>query len=416
MKDECKVLADGLFDILKQVYPQADNWYVSQSKKGKWFLTTTNDNTLQHGEGNTVIITNEFAKFITARIEQLSSAEWEKALLSLTCGGSEFVDDPKRCVEYVKDIQAMQHKQIVSLTKRLKEAEQLSSVEGVRAEELWRKNLELMRRLYNTVDGIWKSEAMEELRQAMLDTQKFIDIAAISEALSLKGNEFSCSRNGIKRDGESCSLNNQCTYPECAVSPATKEPFTTLGDYFLMPEATNNNTAATPLDYDAVYFTEWLDKNGYRIHGWDTNQRVEVYQKYKSETATQTPPKAEPRQICFTEETGKQIDGYEYLAPPKAEQELLPHERDLLINGRFDNPVSDEAPPVQAEQPTEKVDEVSANPLFNKYDDSFDHYKTAWRHIVRAEELVGWKTFYFMVLDIQNEAGKDSNYKLLKSH
>jgi len=49
-----------------------------------------------------------------------SVCEWEKALVSLTAGGSEFVGDPKRCVEYVKEIQASQHRLIVKLTRQIK--------------------------------------------------------------------------------------------------------------------------------------------------------------------------------------------------------------------------------------------------------------------------------------------------------
>ena len=36
--------------------------------------------------------------------------------------------------------------------------------------------------------------------------------------LNNKGEEVKlkeCNRNGIKRDGESCTLNNNCTYPKC---------------------------------------------------------------------------------------------------------------------------------------------------------------------------------------------------------
>jgi hypothetical protein len=40
---------------------------------------------------------------------------WEKALLGLTPGGSEFVDDPHYCFDYIKDYQASQHKFICKL-------------------------------------------------------------------------------------------------------------------------------------------------------------------------------------------------------------------------------------------------------------------------------------------------------------
>ena len=46
-----------------------------------------------------------------------------RALESLTPGGSEYVGDPKRCVYFVKEAQAMQHRVILAWAKRAKEAE-----------------------------------------------------------------------------------------------------------------------------------------------------------------------------------------------------------------------------------------------------------------------------------------------------
>jgi len=31
----------------------------------------------------------------------------------------------------------------------------------------------------------------------------------------LRDKEYNCSKNGIKREGESCTLNNNCIYPKC---------------------------------------------------------------------------------------------------------------------------------------------------------------------------------------------------------
>ena len=42
--------------------------------------------------------------------------EWQKALVSLTAGGSEFTDDPKYCVEFIKGIMKSQHDRIIKLT------------------------------------------------------------------------------------------------------------------------------------------------------------------------------------------------------------------------------------------------------------------------------------------------------------
>ena len=32
-----------------------------------------------------------------------------------------------------------------------------------------------------------------------------------------------CSKNGIKKEGESCSLNNNCTYPDCLKKTFTEK-------------------------------------------------------------------------------------------------------------------------------------------------------------------------------------------------
>lgn len=32
-----------------------------------------------------------------------------------------------------------------------------------------------------------------------------------------------CSKNGIKKEGESCSLNNNCTYPDCLEKSFTEK-------------------------------------------------------------------------------------------------------------------------------------------------------------------------------------------------
>ncbi len=31
-----------------------------------------------------------------------------------------------------------------------------------------------------------------------------------------------CNKNGIKREGESCTLNNNCTYPNCKIPTSTE--------------------------------------------------------------------------------------------------------------------------------------------------------------------------------------------------
>ena len=56
------------------------------------------------------------AKFGSEWQKESNASEWELALISLTPSGSEFCGDSKRCVEFVRDFNAGQHKQIVDLT------------------------------------------------------------------------------------------------------------------------------------------------------------------------------------------------------------------------------------------------------------------------------------------------------------
>lgn len=50
-------------------------------------------------------------------------ARYDLALQSLTPGGSEYVGDPERCVQFVKDTRQMQHETIVKAVKERKAAE-----------------------------------------------------------------------------------------------------------------------------------------------------------------------------------------------------------------------------------------------------------------------------------------------------
>jgi rubredoxin len=55
---------------------------------------------------------------------QWRAQEWALALQSLTPGGSEYVDDPERCVAFVRETRKSQHAAILAATKRAKEAAQ----------------------------------------------------------------------------------------------------------------------------------------------------------------------------------------------------------------------------------------------------------------------------------------------------
>jgi len=43
-----------------------------------------------------------------------------------------------------------------------------------------------------------------------------VELKSMKDIMKLMGmDKMKCSRNGIKKDGESCRFNNKCTYPNC---------------------------------------------------------------------------------------------------------------------------------------------------------------------------------------------------------
>lgn len=65
-------------------------------------------------------------KSFAEQYANLSSNEWEKALVSLTAGGSEFCGDSKYCVEHVKDRLNRQQKKIKELIIKSKQSNEPS--------------------------------------------------------------------------------------------------------------------------------------------------------------------------------------------------------------------------------------------------------------------------------------------------
>ena len=55
------------------------------------------------------------------------------------------------------------------------------------------------------------------------------------------------------------------------------------------------------------------------------------------------------------------------------------------------------------------------NEVRKMYDNSFPDHKKAWRHLVKATELVGWKDMYFMILNLQKETNFSKGYRVRKN-
>lgn len=57
-----------------------------------------------------------------------------------------------------------------------------------------------------------------------------------------------CSKNGIKKEGESCSLNNNCTYPDCLEKNFTEKDMIDFG-MWAVQQYINTITSAKPGEY-----------------------------------------------------------------------------------------------------------------------------------------------------------------------
>lgn len=57
-----------------------------------------------------------------------------------------------------------------------------------------------------------------------------------------------CSKNGIKKEGESCSLNNNCTYPDCLEKTFTRRDMLDFG-MWAVREYIKTSTSAKPGEY-----------------------------------------------------------------------------------------------------------------------------------------------------------------------
>ena len=62
---------------------------------------------------------DRIADLRTALEQPMQPCAWSLALQSLTPGGSEYVDDPPRCVAYVREARESQHRVLLGLVKRM---------------------------------------------------------------------------------------------------------------------------------------------------------------------------------------------------------------------------------------------------------------------------------------------------------
>ena len=84
----------------------------------------------------TAAVIEEQHATITAQAKQLAS--WSLALQSLTPGGSEYVDDPERCVRFVRETRESQHAMIAKTVLENKEQAKQIAEKDARADALWR--------------------------------------------------------------------------------------------------------------------------------------------------------------------------------------------------------------------------------------------------------------------------------------
>ena len=118
---------DGLVDINEPILHELMEEYAQQVKPDT-IKTVNPHGYLMNGryvsfdfmQGVTVSETDDIIPLYSKQLIEVKTSEWQKELVGLTAGGSEFVNDPKYCAQFVRDRQEGQHKQIIKLTKPLK--------------------------------------------------------------------------------------------------------------------------------------------------------------------------------------------------------------------------------------------------------------------------------------------------------
>jgi len=100
--------------------------------------------------------------------EKERADERELALQSLTPGGSEFINDPQRCVEHVRGVNSVRHRLLLKYKKRSDEAERERD-EALRLRDFDTSTIPLPKGLmleYGRLDALWQ-KLVKELDEAM---------------------------------------------------------------------------------------------------------------------------------------------------------------------------------------------------------------------------------------------------------
>lgn len=97
-----------------------------------------------------------------------------------------------------------------------------------------------------------------------------------------------CIKNGLKREGASCSLNNNCIYPECINKiEALHYPHSKTWDcYNDEPLKENHALKSAQITEDiAIEFADFIEKNKQYLHYWKskytTKELFDLYIKTK---------------------------------------------------------------------------------------------------------------------------------------
>ena len=60
-----------------------------------------------------------------------------------------------------------------------------------------------------------KIKQKKEVISTLNGKVEMVSLKDIAKMIGIDFDKMKCSKNGMKRGGSSCSLNNKCTYPKC---------------------------------------------------------------------------------------------------------------------------------------------------------------------------------------------------------
>jgi len=64
MNEEYKKISEFLENLARKIWTQGDDYFATETKTGKWRVGYTNDYPMQHGNGEEMMLPQEFVKIL----------------------------------------------------------------------------------------------------------------------------------------------------------------------------------------------------------------------------------------------------------------------------------------------------------------------------------------------------------------